>query len=210
MVIFIAALFLASPQIKSSVTDYIYKTENTIGDRRSTQLEATISAAKHGGLIGLGYGISDPKNIIERDKVVGQRYYREKMISVLALVEEVGVIGLILFLAIIGYVFWLLFRTFNPHSSIHSFSVKGRSQSEADVPLEQTSGGLFRGQHSTGKWKSSFLIAVLVGLCFNAQIEGWWLGAGSWQFLLFFTIIGYSIAITSNSNRYNKINNENA
>ena len=111
LVLFIAALFFASPEIKTSVTDYIFKTENTIGDRRSTQIKATVSAAQHGGLIGLGYGISDPKNILG-DVEEGKRYYREKMISVLALVEEVGVIGLAFFLAIIGYVFLLLLKTF--------------------------------------------------------------------------------------------------
>jgi hypothetical protein len=176
LVMFIAALFFASPQIKTSVTDFIFKTENTIGDRRSTQLEATFSAAQHGGIIGLGYGISDPKNIIEKDKFVGQRYYREKMISGLALVEEVGVVGLTLFLAIIGYVFWLLLRTFKiQHSTF-------------DILRKESFG-----QYSTGKLQAVFMIAVLAALSFDAQIEAWWLGAGSWQFVLFFIFLGTAL-----------------
>lgn len=189
LILFITALFLANPQIKIAVTDYVFKTENTIGDRRSTQIDATISAAKHGGLTGLGYGISDPKNIITKDFVEGKRYYREKMISVLALVEEVGVIGLCFFLAIVGYVFWLLFKTFN----LHSFSVKGKSQPEAHAPLEHISGGYI--QYSTGKWQTSFIISVFVALSFHAQIEGWWPGSGSCPFLIYFVMLGTALGI---------------
>lgn len=175
LVLFIAALFGGSPQIRIAVSDYVFKTEINIGDRRGTQIDATISAAKHGGLIGLGYGISDPALVRQNDLIEGTRYYREKMISVLALVEEVGVIGLGFFLTIIGYVFWLLFKTF-----------------------KKPAPNSFRGQHSTGKWQAAFITAILIALSFNAQIEGWWLGAGSWQFLLFFSLIGSTVGIVSN------------
>ena len=208
LVLFIAALFFASPEIKTSVTDYIFKTENTIGDRRSTQINATISAAKNGGLIGLGYGISDPKNILG-DVEEGKRYYREKMISVLALVEEVGVIGLILFLAIIGYVFLLLLKTFKTvtlslskgiqHSSIHPYETVTLSLA---CPVLTGSKGIqhsaFNIRHSLVGLESAFMIAVLVALSFDAQIEGWWLGAGSWQFFLFFSLVGNALATEYN------------
>ena len=147
------------------ITDYVFKTESTIGDRRSTQINATISAAIHGGLNGLGYGISDPENVINKDIVEGKRYYREKMISVLALIEEVGLIGMGLFLAIIGYVFWGLINA--------KGKILNNKLEIINVKLE-----------------AAFMIAVLIGLSFNAQIEGWWLGAGSWQFLLFFMFLG--------------------
>ena len=179
LVICITALFFVSSQIKTALTDYVFKTEKTIGDRRSTQLEATISAAKNGALIGLGYGISDPNNINQKDFREETRYYREKMISVLALIEEVGVIGLSLFLIIIGYVFLLLFKTFKK-------------------PAPSASGGSFRGQNSAGKWEAALMIAVLVGFSFHAQIEGWWPGSGSSPFLFFFQMLGNAIAIISN------------
>lgn len=173
LVLFITALFFASPQIKTSVADYVFKTETTIGDRRSTQIKATLSAAKHGGLIGLGYGISDPKNINKKDLQEGTRYYREKMISVLALVEEVGVIGLGLFLAILGYALWQM------------------------VKIVRCKRGDVKRERSNIRMEAAFMIAVLVALSFDAQVEAWWLGAGSWQFLLFFAIIGYSIGYTN-------------
>ncbi|HAB52859.1 MAG: hypothetical protein A2315_15865 [Ignavibacteria bacterium RIFOXYB2_FULL_35_12] len=163
LVLFITALFFASPQIRTSVTDYVFKTETVIGDRRTSQIKATLSAAQHGGLIGLGYGISDPQNVIPSEVQAGTRYYREKMISVLALVEEVGVVGLGLFLAIIGYVLWGLINA--------------------------------KGKMLNDKWEGAFMIAVLVALSFDAQVEAWWLGAGSWQFCLFFAIIGCSIGV---------------
>lgn len=168
LVLLIVILFLSSPGIKTSVTDYVFKTESAIGDRRNTQIKATISAAQHGGLTGLGYGISDPKNILPGNLEEGKRYYREKMISVLALVEEVGVIGLALFLTIIGYVFWGL------------INAKGKMLNNKLEIINI-------------KWEAAFMIAVLVGLCFDAQVEAWWLGAGSWQFLLFFVIVGSAI-----------------
>lgn len=171
MVLFIAALFFVSPQIKTSVADYVFKTETTIGDRRSTQVKATLSAAKHGGLIGLGYGISDPKNINKKDLQEGKRYYREKMISVLALVEEVGVIGLGLFLAILGYALWQM------------------------VKIVRCKRGDVKRERSNIRMEAAFMIAVLVGLCFDAQFEAWWLGAGSWQFLLFFMLFGFAVGV---------------
>ncbi len=188
LILFIAIsiLFFISPKVKTSVVDYIYKTEKEIGDRRTSQLAATISAAKHGGLIGLGYGISDPQNILPGIVPEGKRYYREKMVSILALIEEVGVIGLALFLAIIGYVFWKLGRRIS-WNKIRSI-----------------------GKAVSNSTEVAAMFSVLVGLCFHAQIEGWWLGAGSWQFVLFFTIIGYSIATSTNSSTYIKIKNENA
>ena len=203
LVLFIAALFFASPEIKTSVTDYIFKTENTIGDRRSTQINATISAAKNGGLIGLGYGISDPKNILG-DVEEGKRYYREKMISVLALIEEVGVIGLAFFLAVIGYVLWLLFSTFKIQSDA---AAKTRSSIHSSIhPYETVTLSLSKGiqhsafniRHSLVGLESAFMIAVLVALSFDAQIEGWWLGAGSWQFFLFFSLVGNALATEYN------------
>lgn len=171
LVLFITAIFFASPQIKTAVTDYMFKTEKRIGDRRSSQLDATLSAAKHGGIIGLGYGISDPLNINPKDVIEGTRYYREKMISVLALVEEVGVIGLSLFLIIIWNVFWGL------------------------VSVVKIKNSKLKFQNFRSEKETAFIIAVIVGLSFHAQIEGWWLGAGSWQFMLFFLFIGLAFGV---------------
>lgn len=166
-IIFISALFFLIPDFGNKVVNYAFKTEKNIGERRFSQLEATIAAAKNGGIIGLGYGISDPKNILPQDNPSKKRYYREKMVSILALVEEVGIIGLFLFLILVGYVFARLLRLISK-----------------DLHL-----------HNEIKVAAKFMLAVLLGLSLNAQIEGWWLGSGSWQFLLFFTIIGSSLGI---------------
>lgn len=167
LIIFISALFFVIPDFGNKAINYALKTEKNIGERRYSQLEATIAAAKNGGIIGLGYGISDPKNILPKDNPSEKRYYREKMISILALVEEVGIIGLILFLTLIGYVYARL---------LSLISMDLHSNDEIKVAAK-------------------FIFTVLLGLSLNAQIEGWWLGPGSWQFLLFFTIIGSSLGI---------------
>lgn len=177
LIIFISALFFLIPDFGNRAINYAFKTEKNIGERRFSQLEATIAAAKNGGIIGLGYGISDPQNILPRDNPSDKRYYREKMVSVLALIEEVGIIGLLLFLVLVGYVFARLLRL---------ISLDLLSQNEI-------------------KTAAKFMLAVLWGLSLNAQIEGWWLGPGSWQFLLFFTIIGSSLGII---NRVQSLKNQ--
>lgn len=178
MFVLFFTVLLLSPAIK----EYVFKTESSIGDRRVWHINKTIEAAKHGGLIGLGFGISDPHSIPQGyEQINGQRYVREKMIGVLALIEEVGVIGLAFYLAIISYVFGLLLKAFK------------------DVALRLSKGiqhSTFIIQNSVGKRSVAFMIALLLSLCFNAQIEAWWFGAGSWQFVLFFIFIGTALGTT--------------
>lgn len=68
--------------------------------------EPSYKAALNGGLTGLGYGISDPDILLPGtgSHYDGERYVREKGNSVLALIEEVGFTGLILFLLPLMYV----------------------------------------------------------------------------------------------------------
>src|SRR3989304_2116035 len=41
-----------------AVREFVFKTEETIGDRRIVNIRETIEAAKNNGFFGLGYGIS--------------------------------------------------------------------------------------------------------------------------------------------------------
>ena len=84
-----AILFYSS----HTAREFVFKTEKTIGDRRIVNIQETIEAAKNGGLFGFGYGISQPPgntSVIGHYENNGKLFVREKMIGVLALIEEVG------------------------------------------------------------------------------------------------------------------------
>jgi hypothetical protein len=161
-------LFLSIQPFNHSINQLLSKDGGDLFGRRTILWEPSFEAAKMGGVFGLGYGISAPE--IKTSELTGSyyengRYVREKGNSVLALIEEVGLIGLGLFLAIIGYVLSSLFKTFNIHSFNHSF----------------THGHLL-------------LLSVLVAFFVHAQFEGWWAGVGSIHLPLFFIILGQAFA----------------
>ena len=159
-----AILFYSS----QAVRHFVFKTENKIGDRRIINIHETIDAAKNGGLLGLGYGISqEPKDkrVIGHFENEGKIFVREKMIGVLALIEEVGIIGLSIFLGIIGIGFW------------------GRKRMDRFAKFSFTEDRI----------SSIMILAVMIGYCFHAQIEAWWVGVGSIQLPLFFMILGQGV-----------------
>ena len=169
LIFLIISAFAISFVSSQTVREFVFKTEETIGDRRIVNIRETIEAAKNGGFFGLGYGISQPPS---NDRVIGhyenngKLFVREKMIGTLALVEEVGVIGLAFFLAVIGYVFLLLLKTFKTVTLSLSKGIQS-----------------FNHAHK-------LLLSVIVAFCSHAQFEAWWVGVGSVQLPLFFMVIG--------------------
>jgi len=133
--------------------------------------EPSYRAALNGGLIGLGYGISDPAIILTGtgSHYEGERYVREKGNSFLALIEEVGIVGLILFLLPI----WYLLK----HQKAKS--------------LEQSDTSSINHQPSTiFHFPTSIIISILAALTIHAQFEAWMVGVGSIQLPLFFIYFG--------------------
>ena len=84
----------------SHINQLLRKDGGSILSRRMILWEPSFEAAKIGGAAGLGYGISAPN--IKISELTGSyyengRYVREKGNSVLALIEEVGIVGLAAF-----------------------------------------------------------------------------------------------------------------
>jgi hypothetical protein len=184
MSITLSAVFFFSSK---SVREFVFKTEGTIGDRRIVNIHETIEAAKNGGLFGLGYGISKkPGNdlVIGHYEYEGKVYVREKMIGSLALIEETGVVGLILFLAPLGYVLWELIK------NIKYLSAFFIHPSHRHTGLEDWRNKL---KIINIKLEAAFLIGVLVAFCFHAQVEAWWVGVGSIELPIFYTIMGNAV-----------------
>lgn len=95
-----------SPILKQKSTDILNKDFPEFYSTRLWMWEPSYNAALSGGLTGLGYGMSDPDILLpgSGSYYEGDRYVREKGNSGLALIEETGIIGLLLFVLSIGYV----------------------------------------------------------------------------------------------------------
>ncbi|KAA0240667.1 MAG: hypothetical protein DAHOPDDO_00468 [Ignavibacteriaceae bacterium] len=99
------------------VNQAIYKVASKHGwdilATRSILWEPSYEAAKIGGVLGIGYGMSAPGIYVygPEDLMKGQpNYYREKGNSALAYIEETGLIGLILVFYFFSLWFYKLFK----------------------------------------------------------------------------------------------------
>ena len=180
----------------------IIKNENYLGQRREKTIYYSWKAALNGGLTGLGYGISDkrfkPELLGYYDKTSeGKIFRREKTISVLALIEEVGIIGLSLFLVIILYPIKLIW---NNISSINKKNMPARRFFWRVIP----DSNITRHSEFISESKKSHVIPVrlkpesiiifsfafLISLSIYAQIESWWIGVGSAVMPVYFIFTG--------------------
>ncbi len=79
---------------------YVTKRADTIFASRGQQMEDSWEAAKQGGVLGAGFGVSIGESRYWSLKTIS-RLAREKGNSFLAIVEETGVIGLVLYCAML-------------------------------------------------------------------------------------------------------------
>lgn len=138
--------------------------------------EPSFNAALEGGLFGLGYGISHPaiRSGEYSDRFENGRLIREKGNSVLALIEEAGLVGLVLFLMPI--LLTLILSVTKDLNQRRFFSRQNGIRLTID--------------HSQLTTHYSLLTAALAALILHAQFEAWWVGVGSVQLPLFFIFLG--------------------
>lgn len=155
-------LFLTIQPLNNLLNNFLSKDGGNILDRRIILWEPSYEAAKKGGLSGLGYGVSAPEiktPVLTGSHYIDGRYIREKGNSVFALIEETGLIGLILFLIPLA----LLLRQGWMNAWMHENYKHASTQS----------------------FNHSILIASLVAFLLHAQFEAWWVGPGSVQFPIY-------------------------
>lgn len=99
-------IYLTSSEISHAVDKVIEKNSGSILANRTILWGPSYEAAKHGGIFGLGYGVSDPEIITSWGIYKEGRFVRETGNSILALIEETGIIGL----ALMAYLFYSFFR----------------------------------------------------------------------------------------------------
>ena len=103
----IIILYITIPFIQYSADSVLNKDGGRILDRRMILWEPSLQAAARGGIFGLGYGVSAPEiktHLLTGSYYEDGRYVREKGNSVLAIIEETGLIGLIFFLLPLFYI----------------------------------------------------------------------------------------------------------
>ncbi len=156
------------PSLKNETEKLIYKDFPTFLYTRQWLWGPSYKAALNGGLTGLGYGISDPSIILPKgtgSHYDGDVYEREKGNSTFALIEETGLIGLALFILLIG------------------FTIKIGCMDAAWMH-DQNSNSVMQ------SYNHSFLLSALVAFLVHSQFEAWMTGVGSVQLPLFFFYIG--------------------
>ena len=113
----ITAFYFGNKDFRSISHNYLFKTETSLLDRKKSTISETYQAAGHGGWKGLGFGVSDT-TVVEKSQLnliyhfEGVRLVREKTVSIYALIEETGWVGLTLFLLFVGYLFYLTILTY--------------------------------------------------------------------------------------------------
>jgi len=170
VVLLIFSFIWFSPSLKMEVNKFVRKDFPAFYSTREWMWVPSYKAALNGGLFGLGYGISNPDIIVPG---IGSyydngRYIREKGNSFLALIEESGLIGLLLFILPVVYLFYKYRDT------------------RHRVPNENLVSG-------TRNPASGILLASIAAFIIHSQFEAWMVGVGSIQLPLFFFYTGCMI-----------------
>jgi cell division protein FtsW (lipid II flippase) len=119
MLIFLTLIitYMVNNNFQSHIKNYLFKTEISLLDRKMPVISASYEAAVIGGWKGLGFGVSD--NTVLSNLLFNVHYHfegvrlvREKAVSIYALIEETGWIGLILFLFFVLYLLYLTVKTY--------------------------------------------------------------------------------------------------
>lgn len=157
---------LVAPDLTESfVNRNIYKYANEqqgIFYTREQPWEDSYGAATEGAWVGLGYGVSASEhNFIVGLTTVG--YGREKGNAQLAIVEETGIVGLILYAALLFALFRELMGAF-----------RACRMAEHRIVM-----GLF--------------IGTLAGMLFQSVFEAWWVAPGAPEFAYFWAIAGTAL-----------------
>jgi hypothetical protein len=149
------------PPTEKYIDYFMTKGSPSVLNSRSELYKISFNAALYGGIKGIGYGISNPKFV---DKYLTHQIdgiiIREKGSSILALTEEVGIIGLCLFYIPVFIVLYGLARSLIPRKS--------------SVPLYET-----KVLMKKDKMERVFLFSILVSMLVHSQVEAWSTGVGS-------------------------------
>ena len=157
---------------------YIYKSageDASLFDSRETVWQASYIAALNGGPFGFGFGVAagDAERRLERSEIEisSSHFGREKGNSTLAIVEEIGWVGLIAF----ALVLW----TF----------------------CKRALGAIRLSQNREYKLISALILGTALALLTNAQFEAWFLAPGSAAAPVFWLFLGLGLGFRARIDR---------
>ncbi len=87
---------------------YVYKSSARVFETREDTFDLSLERAREGGNFGIGYGISSGESWEWNWELTSVGFGREKGSSQLALLEEMGVVGLVLYGLLLGGIFLVL------------------------------------------------------------------------------------------------------
>lgn len=172
IIVILALVIYSTPSLNQLTGKIINKDFPEIYSSRMWMWEPSYKAALEGGIFGLGYGMSHPdiKPGSAGDHYEGKRFVREKGNSILALVEETGLVGLILFVLPLI----LLIK--------RSWMDEWMNENQSKIHIQSHQGGQ--------AFNHTIILSAIIAFIVHAQFEAWWVGVGSVQLPLFFLYLG--------------------
>ncbi len=168
----LVAVLAISQTLLDNVGTFVRKSANTEDGVLATRVEVWRDSwvlAREGGLLGGGYGVTigetGRKGFTWGFSAAGLG--REKGNSQLAVLEEIGIIGFVLYLGLMAKIAALFVRSF-----------KKLRSSSARAILGLVSGLLF-------------------GFFVQSCLEAWWVAPGSAEFLYFWVMVGVGIGLAT-------------
>lgn len=157
--------FFAPDFFEELIARNVFKySETGILYTREAVWELSYDAAMEGGWTGLGYGVSVGDNDF-RGSVTALGYGREKGNSQLAIIEETGVVGLVLQLVFVLLLLFQILKVYSRASTIES------------------------------RVLVSIIFGTLVGMIGMSIFEAWWVAPGSAEFGYFWAMAGIGIGL---------------
>lgn len=164
-------LVVIMPGLSETVINrVVYKDTPTVFYTREAKWGESLTKAQEGGWVGGGFGVS----IDSEDWSGGftaSSYGREKANSQLAVIEEIGIIGLSLYVCIIVYILKEIYS---------SYRVEKLKSLKVSIAL---------------------ILGIIISLIVQSIFEGWWVALGSIDAVLFWTTTGVGIGLSSISKR---------
>ena len=169
LMVFIAILLFNPAVIDKTIARYVYKTDTTVSllNSREKPWERSYEGAAQGGWFGLGYGVSydDNSDFDFEYGLTSAGYGREKGNSQLALLEETGIVGFILFALLIASTLAKLIKLF------------------------------IRTRGSENRVLIGIIMGTFIGLISQSIFEAWWTSPMTQESIFFWTLIGIARGI---------------
>jgi O-antigen ligase len=165
------AVLVSSPSANDAVRRIIYKareTDQSLFYTRQSTWEESWAMAKRGGSVGAGFGVSIGSDTVDVG-LTAVGYGREKGNSQLAILEELGIVGLILYGAMLLALFVPLVRTMA--------STWDRSRRIA----------------------CGLVLGGLLGILSQSLFEAWFVAPGAPESSFFWTLTGLALGLVEGS-----------